>query len=639
MKRNEFSVTSKLQLGNNEPKKVDSLFAGAQDPFLPYQKQIENKRNVLRSIISTPNFLDAGLTQKILDAVEENKGDSGVAKSIISEELIHESTQSALRKKFIGTIKTKFFLLGFSFGASLQSFVISVILLFVSHSDDAGPIQELSHEYYPIFRSIFMISFFFLLYGANVFIWRRFKIDYARVMGVSYSHTYQYVLQGSSSIAHIMFSMFIIYVLTITGGFGIHEEKNQTKHIWPFLAFIIPLVLFFYPNDKFTQPFFGVDRNGFKQRIGLLWNVLAVLASPFTEVTFQRSFIADVFCSMPKVFTDLEYTICIYATGNLIDPDEEQWTPVSKPHAYDTCGAGSTAFSAARIVLSLLPYYFRLMQSLRSYRDTCNIKHLFNGFKYTLSLSVAVLATVKQGFPEADYLLKAWFCVSIVTTIYAFYWDVVMDWGLGDLRAKHVFLRSSNSLAFPPYIYYCAIVIDLIFRLGWAIYISPGNMVLQQHFILLLGCVELLRRFVWAIFRVEWEHLQIRSEEAVRSRREERQNKMLGSQSSGESQRDSVISENMKPDIESMPERGGYFDDAPEIFNSQSSIYSDFPNGDALGYPDGENNYYQLTGTEIVSVEDDLDDSIRGTTGTSQLASLPVPNRNAPLRSSLKHKN
>ena len=42
-------------------------------------------------------------------------------------------------------------------------------------------------------------------------------------------------------------------------------------------------------------------------------------------------------------------------------------------------------------------------------------------------------------------------------------------------------------------------------RLTWALYISPGQQVVQQHIILLLGCLELLRRAQWALLRMEWE--------------------------------------------------------------------------------------------------------------------------------------
>jgi hypothetical protein len=41
----------------------------------------------------------------------------------------------------------------------------------------------------------------------------------------------------------------------------------------------------------------------------------AVVLSPLSKPTFLRTFIADIMCSMPKIFTDLQYTMCIYLTG------------------------------------------------------------------------------------------------------------------------------------------------------------------------------------------------------------------------------------------------------------------------------------------------------------------------------------
>lgn len=70
-------------------------------------------------------------------------------------------------------------------------FLVSVILMFVSYSHDSGPLLELSHEYYPVFRCMFFVAFFFSLYGGNLFIWRRFKIEYRSVLGVSSAHKYR----------------------------------------------------------------------------------------------------------------------------------------------------------------------------------------------------------------------------------------------------------------------------------------------------------------------------------------------------------------------------------------------------------------------------------------------------------------
>eukprot|EP01041_Mallomonas_annulata_P009035 gene9035-18714_t len=180
-----------------------------------------------------------------------------------------EETPLAFRAAYVDAIKTQFFYLGLSSGASLQMFCVSVILMFVSYSHDAGPINELSHEYYPVFRCIFFISFFFSLYGANLFIWRRAKIDYGTVLGVSYAHTYQYVLRGSTSVAYIVFSMFMLYVLTLTGGLE-YVGGGELKHLWPMLAVMLPLVIWICPLDSLTHTCFGVRRNGFSQRMKLV---------------------------------------------------------------------------------------------------------------------------------------------------------------------------------------------------------------------------------------------------------------------------------------------------------------------------------------------------------------------------------
>jgi hypothetical protein len=157
----------------------------------------------------------------------------------------------------------------------------------------------------------------------------------------------------------------MLYVLTITGGFdSIHIHRDQLKHLWPALAFLVPLFSFFCPYNSITQFYFGNVKRAYEQRTGLVSEIVAVLFSPFSHVTFLRSFIADIFCSMPRVFTDFQYTICIYSTGSFWDVKNE-WINNSSMHAYGTCGAGSPFYVWIVNLLSFLPYHIRLMQSFR----------------------------------------------------------------------------------------------------------------------------------------------------------------------------------------------------------------------------------------------------------------------------------
>jgi hypothetical protein len=124
------------------------------------------------------------------------------------------------------------------------------------------------------------------------------------------------VLRGAAGVAYIVFSCFMLYVLTITGGLeALHANASDMKHLWPALSFLLPLFVFFCPYDSLTRPFFGAIKRGYQQRMGMVRDLGAVVLSPLSKPTFLRTFIADIMCSMPKIFTDLQYTMCIYLTG------------------------------------------------------------------------------------------------------------------------------------------------------------------------------------------------------------------------------------------------------------------------------------------------------------------------------------
>lgn len=132
----------------------------------------------------------------------------------------------------------------------------------------------------------------------------------------------EYVIRGSASMAYIVFTCFLMYILTITGMLPV---INFLKHLWPALAVFLPMIFTLCPSDILVRPCFGKQSKviNYRQRLGLVKNIITVLKTPFTRTTFMRSFIADIFCSMPKIFNDFEYTICLYVTGSFWDRPNE----------------------------------------------------------------------------------------------------------------------------------------------------------------------------------------------------------------------------------------------------------------------------------------------------------------------------
>ena len=108
-----------------------------------------------------------------------------------------------------------------------------------------------------------------------------------------------------------------------------------------------------------------------------------------------------------------------------------------------------------------------------------------------------------------EWIHFSWLTLYMLATLYTFGWDVRMDWKLGQL------LRAGYGLGVFPYksIYYFAIGADLILRFGWTA-TCPSLVwrqvdVLQKYLWLLpvLSTIEILRRAMWLVLRLESEHL------------------------------------------------------------------------------------------------------------------------------------
>ncbi|XP_046733958.1 xenotropic and polytropic retrovirus receptor 1 homolog isoform X2 [Diprion similis] len=102
-----------------------------------------------------------------------------------------------------------------------------------------------------------------------------------------------------------------------------------------------------------------------------------------------------------------------------------------------------------------------------------------------------------------------WVVASVVSSCFAYTWDVKLDWGLFEVRnGENKFLREEMVYS-SPYYYYFAIVEDFILRFGWAFSLSLTEMgyVHADLMVSIVAPLEVFRRFVWNFFRLENEHL------------------------------------------------------------------------------------------------------------------------------------
>lgn len=105
--------------------------------------------------------------------------------------------------------------------------------------------------------------------------------------------------------------------------------------------------------------------------------------------------------------------------------------------------------------------------------------------------------------------LWLWIISSIVSSCYAYTWDIKMDWGLLDPSAvDNKFLRDEIVYS-STFFYYFAIIEDLLLRFAWAIsfYLTDNGYVSADLMTSMLAPLEVFRRFVWNFFRLENEHI------------------------------------------------------------------------------------------------------------------------------------
>jgi hypothetical protein len=130
---------------------------------------------------------------------------------------------------------------------------------------------------------------------------------------------------------------------------------------------------------------------------------------------------------------------------------------------------------------------------------------------YTFIFKQALLYSDHDFDSSPMIVIVIWFGLNIINTLYKYMWDLIKDWGL--LRVwtfKHFLLRTT--LMQRAIWYYLAMIYDLVARLLWLIifllrYHIPSMWWDTEFMLLGITVSEIMRRFIWNIFRLENEHL------------------------------------------------------------------------------------------------------------------------------------
>lgn len=166
--------------------------------------------------------------------------------------------------------------------------------------------------------------------------------------------------------------------------------------------------------------------------------------------------------------------------------------------------------------------------------------HLANAVKYSTSIFPLLVSAYQKTVSAAtsSNLEPLLILLLVINALYALYWDVVMDWGLlqnptAVCKSIHYSSLASSSSALSSHhgssnlchslmrprlrfgIVMSALIVmaDSILRFSWtlrfyhALFPSPNSFVLCTQFL------EVFRRALWNLLRMEWEHLKQTSQQ------------------------------------------------------------------------------------------------------------------------------
>ena len=228
-------------------------------------------------------------------------------------------------------------------------------------------------------------------------------------------------------------------------------------------------------------------------------------------VPFVDVFFADALCSLSKVFFD--WGILLHMAANP-GPMQATTQTILIPSA-----------------LAAVPYLIRARQCLVMYtvdrlkKDPKRYAHLANALKYSTSIFPLCLSAYSktQGIEREKELEVYLVMLLAINAFYALYWDIVMDWGMMQNPASmvgcavvdseknhsctHGLLRSR--LRFGVGMSALIMVADCILRFSWVLrWYSKTHFPSDDSFVLCTQFLEVFRRAIWNLLRVEWEHLK-----------------------------------------------------------------------------------------------------------------------------------
>jgi hypothetical protein len=344
-----------------------------------------------------------------------------------------------------------------------------------------------------LYRSPLLIVLYMFLVGFNLMVWLRYNINYIGIFKfpVNGVPTPKVIFAIASGFT-LVFSSFCLTTFLCE-----HFILYITDKIFGLMMWLSFLLFLFNPFKMFLH----------RGRFSFILTIIKILVSPLPIVEFGDFWFADQLNSMVALMIDVQYLFCYM--GNTMT-----WN--NRAPNLKMC---TTSENGIRPLISCLPSLWRFLQCLRCYQKTRKIAHIFNAIKYFTTFPVVVFSALfavrtsditidllNLHFGRNGWIVFLWASSTIIHAVFTFIWDVYMDWGL-----FHGCTLLRTKCYYPKWTYCIAIVFDFFVRFGCALKLTLAIVYLDKpyeeliYFALIVA--ELLRRWIWNFFRVEYEQV------------------------------------------------------------------------------------------------------------------------------------
>ncbi|KAG5237255.1 phosphate transporter PHO1 [Salix suchowensis] len=375
------------------------------------------------------------------------------------------------------------FYMGFFSGCTV-ALIIALVLIVKARKlmNKPGRVTYM-HTMFPLYSFFGLIVLHVLMYAANIYFWRRYRVNYSFIFGFKRETElgYRQVLLLGFGIA--VLALCSVHLNLNMEMDPITKDYEAFTELLPLNVLILLLVILLWPFNMFYR----------SSRFFLLTCIFHSIAAPLYKVTLPDFFLADQLTSQVQSLRSLEFYICYYGWGDY-------------KHRQNNCKE-SPVFITFSFIVAVIPYWSRLLQCLRRLFEEKDPMQGYNGLKYFFTIVAVCLRTAYSINKGVGWRAIAW-TFSVIAAVIGTYWDVVYDWGLLQRHSKNRWLR--DKLLVPhKSVYFVAMVLNVLLRFAWLQTVLNLRVTTlhRETMIALVASLEIIRRGMWNFFRLENEHL------------------------------------------------------------------------------------------------------------------------------------